>query len=187
MKRVLCTLSMFALSLSLTAQDASVEKSVFGIQTGLLGVWAHNETKLADQFSLRTEIGLDTGIFGGSNFDDTSFVMAPVITLEPRWYYNLDKRLSKSKNISGNSGNFLSLKTSYLPDWFLISNTDNFNVEDQISIIPTWGMRRTIGKHFVYETGIGFGYRRIFVKNAGVSNGISEGALNVHLRIGYRF
>ncbi len=44
--------------------------------------------------------------------------MTPVITAEPRWYYNLNKRVSKSKNIEGNSGNFISLKTSYHPDWF---------------------------------------------------------------------
>jgi hypothetical protein len=26
---------------------------------------------------------------------------------------------------------------------------------NQISIIPTWGIKRNIGNHFTYETGIG--------------------------------
>jgi hypothetical protein len=48
--------------------------------------------------------------------------MTSVLTADPRWYYNLNKRVSKSKSIDRNSRNFHSLKTSYHPDWFVISN-----------------------------------------------------------------
>ena len=48
------------------SQNASVEESIFGIQTGILGIWAHNESKLGNSIALRTELGLDAGIFGGS-------------------------------------------------------------------------------------------------------------------------
>jgi hypothetical protein len=164
-----------------------VEKSTSGIQTGFLGIWAHNEAKLSNQIVLRSEVGFDSGIFGGSLYEGTKFLFAPVITLEPKWYYNLNRRSSKSKNISGNSGNFVSLKASYNPDWFVISNYDDISVINQISIIPTWGVRRIIGKHFHYETGIGLGYRYIFAKSAGYLQNNSGAALNLHLRIGYRF
>lgn len=187
MKKVLLTLTLFGLAFISKAQDASVEKSTSGIQTGILGIWAHNEAKLSNQIALRSEIGFDSGIFGGSFYDGTGFLLAPVITLEPKWYYNLNKRSSKSKRISGNSGNFVSLKSSYNPDWFVISNYDNISVVNQISIIPTWGIRRNIGEHFNYETGIGLGYRYIFAKSAGYFENESEAALNLHLRIGYRF
>jgi hypothetical protein len=70
--------------------------------------------------------------------------MTPVITAEPRWYYNLNKRVNKSKRIDGNNGNFISLKTSYHPDWFVISNYDNINIISDISLVPTWGIRRNI-------------------------------------------
>ena len=33
-------------------------------------------------------------------------------------------------------GHFISLKTSYHPDWFVISNTGNISVISDISIIP---------------------------------------------------
>ena len=46
------------------SQDASVEQSTFGIQTGVLGVWAYKETKLSNQIALRTEIGMDAGFWG---------------------------------------------------------------------------------------------------------------------------
>ena len=187
MKKTILTLALISLTLTVKSQNASVEKTVFGIQTGFLGIWVHNETKLTNQIALRSEIGFDSGIWGGDFYDKMGFLMTPVITAEPRWYYNLNKRVSKSKRIDGNSGNFISLKTSYHPDWFVISNYDNINIISDISIVPTWGIRRNIGKHFNYETGIGIGYRYIFAKQAGYLENESEATLNLHLRIGYRF
>ncbi|RZK09618.1 MAG: hypothetical protein EOO46_13300 [Flavobacterium sp.] len=175
------------LALSVKGQNASVERSIFNIQAGTFGIWINNEAKLSNHIALKSELGLDAGIFGGSLYEKTGFLLTPVITLEPRWYYNINKRNSHSKNISGNSANFLSLKTSYNPDWFIISNADNLKVVNQISMIPTWGIRRVIGKHFNYEAGFGIGYRYIFAKSAGYLQDESEVAVNVHLRIGYKF
>ncbi len=127
MKRITLTFVLFAVSFFALSQSASVEKSTFGIQTGLLGIWMHNESKLSNEFALRSEIGLDAGFFGGGFNDGNKFLLTPVITIEPRWYYNLDKRISKSRNISGNSGNFISVKTSYHPDWFCLSHCDEFS------------------------------------------------------------
>ncbi|WP_297868340.1 hypothetical protein [uncultured Flavobacterium sp.] len=187
MKKTIWSLVVLCFSITIKSQNASVEKSVFGIQTGFLGIWVHNESKLSNQIALRSEIGFDSGIWGGDFYDKTGFLMTPVITAEPRWYYNLNTRVSKSKKIDGNSGNFISLKTSYHPDWFVISNYDNLAIISDISIVPTWGIRRNIGKHFNYETGIGLGYRYIFAKQAGYLKNESDAALNLHLRIGYRF
>lgn len=164
-----------------------VEKSVFGIQTGFLGVWVHNESRLSNSIALRSEIGLDTGISGGDVYGDVSVFYGPVITLEPRWYYNLDKRKSKSKRTDGNSGNFISIKTSYHPDWFTINKPNNVIFLSDISIVPTWGIRRNIGKHFNYETGIGVGYAHVFKKDNVVLHDDPDVAVNLHLRIGYRF
>src|SRR5215218_1139329 len=127
MKKI-TTLVFVSLSIFSNAQDVSVEKTVFGIQTGFLGLWVHNESKLTKALTLRSELGFDSGIWGGDFYDKTGFLMTPVLTLEPRFYYNLNKRDSKSKVITNNSGNFISLKTSYHPDWFVISNYKNVNI-----------------------------------------------------------
>lgn len=187
MKKLIFIWLLCGAVLTVKSQNASVEKSTLGIQTGVLGLWFHSENKLNDQIALRSEVGLDAGIFGGSRYyDGTGFLLFPTITLEPRWYYNLDKRLSKSRNISGNAGNFVSLNTSFVPDWFVISNYDNISVINQLSIIPTWGIRRNIGNHFNYEVGFGIGYSYAFAKNAGYANNEGEVAVNLHLRIGYK-
>jgi hypothetical protein len=187
MKRLLLILSFFIFSLNVNSQTTSVEQSTYGIQSGILGLWLHNETALSNQIALRSELGFDTGLFAGSYYDKVGFLLAPVITLEPRWYYNLNKRQRKSRRTDGNSGNFLSLKTSYHPDWFVISNYENIRVISDISIIPTWGIRRHLGDHFTYETGIGLGYKYTFAKEAGYLENEGDAAINLHLRLGYRF
>ncbi len=192
MKSIFLVLVFFAATLSSTAQDksASVEKSTFGIQTGILGIWVHNESKLSNSITLRSELGLDAGFSVNDNFvGDDIFALIPAITLEPRWYYNLNKRVSKSRRIDGNSGNFIALKISYHPDVIVYSNqnTDNINFISDISIIPTWGIRRNIGKHFNYETGIGIGYVRFLEDVKSTSLSKNEVGVNLHLRIGYRF
>ncbi|WP_430409383.1 hypothetical protein [Kordia sp.] len=142
--------------------------------------------KLSNSIALRSEIGFNSGIWGEDFYDGTGFLLTLVLTMEPRFYYNLNKRAKKSHRIDGNSGNFISLKTSYHPDWFVISNTENIRIVSDISIIPTWGIRRNIGKHFNHETGLGIGYRYTFAKQAGFLEDESEIDVNLHLRIGYR-
>lgn len=183
MKKILLILLLCGFNLIAKAQDVSVEKSTFGIQTGLLGLWLHNEAKISSEIALRTELGFDSGLFDVRVYD--VFLMAPVIILEPRWYYNLNKRSLKGKNTAGNSGNFISLKTGFTPDWFVISNYDYVSVPNQLAFIPTWGIRRNIGSHFNYEAGFGLGYKYVFAK--GYLNNGSEAAVNLHLRIGYTF
>ncbi len=170
------------------AQNTSVEKSIWGIQTGFLGIWVNNELKLSESFALRSEIGLDLDVFGSDFGDIKTYLTYPVITIEPRWYYNFKKRVKKTKRTDGNSGNFIALKTSYHPDWFVISHYENISIISDLSIVPTWGIRRNIAKHFNYETGIGIGYRYLFYSNH-TNYRENEGELwfNLHLRIGYKY
>ena len=183
MKKLVISLVLCSITLFTNAQNESVEKSIFGVQTGILGIWVHNEVRLSNRIALRSEIGLEGGI------TDNNFFMVPGFSVEPKFYYNLSKRFSKSKDISGNSGNFISLNTSYHPDWFVISGSDNYDVSNQITVVPTWGMRRNIGTHFNYELGIGIGWSH---KSSGEVDyyqpvEVNEVAVNLLTRIGYRF
>ena len=186
MKKTLLTLILCGLTLIAKSQNTSVEKSTYGLQTGILGIWAYNEAKLSNNIALRTEVGFDFGIWESTFYDDAPFLLTPVIVIEPRFYYNLKKRSNESKRIDGNSGDFIALKMGYHPDWFVLFNTDNVPVVCDFSIIPTWGIRRNIGKHFNYEAGIGVGYSYTFAERAGYAKDESGIELNMHLRIGYR-
>jgi len=187
MKYRILIVSLF-ISIISYSQIEDIQKSVYSIQTGLLGVWFSNETNLSNKLFLKSEIGLDSGFFGGVKYNNgNGFMLTPVITIEPRYYYNLTKRKDKSLNTKYNSANFISLKLNYNPDWFIISNYKNISLLNQISIIPTWGIKRNIYKHLQIETGAGLGYRYIFKDNYKGNYSKNKLLFNFHLRLGYSF
>ncbi|MBC8644496.1 hypothetical protein H9W95_11730 [Flavobacterium lindanitolerans] len=59
----------------------------------------NNESRLSEKVTLKTEIGLD--VFTQKNNDNEGSVdfdaLVPVITFEPRWYYNLEKEALREK------------------------------------------------------------------------------------------
>jgi len=128
-------------------------------------------------------MGFDCSIYAGGS----GYFLNPVITLEPRWYYNMDKRQKKSRRTDDNIGNYITIRTSYHPDLFIISNYRNVSVIPDIMLVPTWGIRRSLGKHFNYEAGAGVGYIYYFDKSVGFQENSGEVAINLHLRLGYVF
>jgi hypothetical protein len=181
MKKIIFICTVLLLSFKATAQNPGVEKSMFSIQTGFLGAWVNNEVRLSNEISLKSEFGLDAGLRGCSDCD-IQYVLAPVLTLEPRWYYNIAERSAKGKITKSNSATFVTVGFTYYPDWFVISNATATNIENQISIIPKWGIKRTIANsNFNYELGFGIGKRYYFDAQEW------ETAANLLLRIGYTF
>jgi hypothetical protein len=167
--------------------DTSVESRIYGVQTGFFGAWFYNEIGLSNSIALRLEAGLDGGIESSFLMED-QLVAFPVFTIEPRWYYNLHRRVEKSKRIDANSGNFISIKTSFRPDLFILGGDDRVSIIPDLQIIPTYGLRRNLGQHFNYEVGFGIGYVRYFEpKNVILIGDRSDVAVNLLLRIGYRF
>ena len=147
---------------------------------------------MSNEIALRTEVGFDLGLFDTFLIPgDVQTIWVPVISLEPRWYYNLNRRIRKGKRITRNTGNFLSLSVTYHPDLFVLNINDprDIRIRDQIAIVPTYGLRRSLGKHFSYEFGIGFGYRHVFEERQGTFTrpGYSDLTGNLLLRIGFDF
>ena len=68
-----------------------------------------------------------------------------------------------------------------------MSSEDIFNVICYISIILTWCIRGNLCNHFNYEAGFGVGYVHYFKEDNAVLLFESGVAVNLHLRIGYRF
>ena len=186
MKKIFIILILYGLTCQVKSQPASVITTTFGIQTGFLGIWVHNESRIADHVALRSELGFDAGLQGGTHAK-TEYILSPVISLAPRWYYNLDRRNSKGKRTEGNSGNFISLKLRYYPDWFNISSSDIFNVRRNIALVPTWGIRRNIGGHLTTEAGAGVGYLCYLSRDQHARSRTFYLTFDLLLRVGYRF
>ena len=180
-KIVLCVLILCCASWVKAQEYIGVNRSIWEIQGTILGTYLHNESRLAKSITLRTEVGLDMGEWYDSHGTyNTSFVIVPALTLEPRYYYNLNKRHAKSKRIDNNSGNFLAFKiecrSGIIPNDKSITNTHG-----DISFTPMWGLRRHFKKiNFNYELGGGIRYRYWF-------NNSGEFLPFIHLRVGYTF
>lgn len=173
MKKNILALIIFT-SLFSYSQENSVSKNIKGLQLGIYGIWAYNETKLVENLVLRNEIGIDVSF--GKNF----LIANPSITFEPKWYYNANKRKRKGKNIKNNSANFLSIQAKYYFNNFISNNIDreDLNQNKILKTNLTWGIRRSISETLNYETGIGLGIQRDFIEDQ------FEPSLNIHLRFG---
>lgn len=193
MKNIKLLLGAVALCVTInaTAQDttATVEKSLFNVQAGPVGIWVSNELRLADQFALRTEIGLDLWTYDTYNDGPDGAFLAPSIAVEPRWYYNLKKRAAKGKNTAKNSANIIAIAVELYPDTFTIGGHPEYvSIPNQLTIVPKWMMRRHIGNsNFNYEFGGGIGYIGYLSDTKTNMNYGSDVAIDVHARIGYTF
>ncbi|WP_158712778.1 hypothetical protein [Parabacteroides pacaensis] len=98
------------------------------------------------------------------------------IRVEPRFYYNLQKRHRKEKRTWSNSGGYLSTEFAYN---FPIAITHGVKATSVYSIIPYWGFRR-VWNHFLLDLAGGVGY-------LGTFNGQSAVAISLRLGIGYKF
>lgn len=185
MIKILCSILLCLTIQTSYSQNEGIERSIFNAQSGFFGIWINHEFRIFSEVALRTEIGLNSFFRDcsrrGCSDCDIRYGLVPVINLEPRWYYNIDKRNSKNRGLN-NSANFLTLGIKYDPDWFAILKTDSARLSSQIAIVQKWGIRRNIGNsNFNYEAGIGIGFRYYVHQNDLMPEA------DLHLRIGYAF
>lgn len=183
--KLLSCIVICLITLCSKAQDAGVEYLTGGVQVGFAGAWVTLETGLDNQLVFRAEAGIDAGYIGGNFTEYNGNTYTTVITVEPRYYYNFLKRDAAGKNTTKNSANFISVRLNYHTDVVTITDRDKSRIPEDISIIPTWGIRRHIGSYLNYELGIGAGYQRGFIKLENYSRNTSDFVVNLHLRIGF--
>jgi hypothetical protein len=175
------------------AEKVSVEKNLYGAQLGYPSASFYYETQLQRKITLRTEIGLtletSTKDYADPAMkDEYSTLIVPYLTLEPRWYYSLDRRKRLGKKTYNNSSNYVSLATSYISAKTPIINNDDFDVASAITIIPKYGIRRAFAKHFNYEFSGGIGYQyNVFSKTDGCNCDHNNTTIDLQIRIGYDF
>jgi len=174
-------------------EKVSVEKNLYGVQLGLVSTSFYYETQLQRKITLRAEIGLVLG-YATRDYEDpaiedeSSTLIVPYVTLEPRWYYGLDRRKRLVKKTYNNSSNYVSLATSYMSNKTPIMNNGDFDVVSAITVVPKYGIRRAFAKHFNYEFSAGVGYQyNVFSNASGCNCDHNDVALDIQARIGYDF
>lgn len=173
---------VLAITLLIKSSNAqTVDQSINGVQLGFLGVWLHNESKINTHWAFRTEIGYEASIMEDNEFP----LFLPVVSIEPRWYYNSRKRQGNSNNTFHNSTNFATMAIRYYPEILGASSYRYSELDGGLFLIPSWGIRRNISYRMNYELGVGAGIDIYEL----ITNYRSETdfMFNLHIRIGYKF
>ncbi len=86
---------------------------------------------------------------------ETNFGINPVLRGQYRYYYNMERRLRKKKNISGNSGNYVAALVAYQHGHPLIGN---LYTSTTMGVGPVYGLQRTYKRGFFYRLEGGVNY-----------------------------
>lgn len=90
--------------------------------------------------------------------ENSNFILltSPFLRGQYRYYYNLEKRKIKGKNISNNSGNFIAINSSYY--FRAINNNEFAHAYDGLTLGGIWGFQKTYSGNFNMSANAGLGY-----------------------------
>ena len=167
----------------LFASGLYAQENVKSVRAGLLGVWFQYENAISELGVMDYEIGYIGGLYGSGNKVNVVFTTA--LSIEPKWYYNLNRRLKKEKNTRNNTGNYLSVEFQYIPNWLTSTNVRTQPFEDpgvaiSYTFVPKYGFRRSFSDKFNFEFAFGIG-------NTWYEDQSSEIAAALDIKFGYIF
>ncbi len=152
-KLIICFCLFYALTLKAQA-EAKVSTNLFKIDILTPGLTF--EKSINNNSTLLFDASTSIGYVEKNNAG--SIIMTSLLKTQYRYYYNFSNRLSKNKNITGNSGNFISAFSSYYFKPF--GNDNHVSGYDGLTIGSTWGLQRTYisGLNINLSTGLGYNF-----------------------------
>lgn len=144
-----------------TESDATVEKQQFAYN--LLTNFSY-EKGIGNKTTLRFSGPITGGVLYSKSSvtindyhheeSNWGYTIRPVIDMQIRHYYDLNKRLQNGKKVAHNSGNYIAgVVVAAGPS---ILKNDMFYVSDfTLTVGATWGIQRTYGERFMMNIGIG--------------------------------
>lgn len=152
-KKVIIFAILSAFSFSGYCQSENRIQNIHSGKLTILGASYAYEHSLFEQAVLNIELILIGG-FGNNYIYGEYWVVVPNIRIEPRYYYNFNKRILKEKNNLNNAANYIGLSIDYQPS---ISIGENAQATEYLSFVPKYGIRRNIFKFLYFEGAIGIG------------------------------
>jgi hypothetical protein len=159
MKKLIFTFFLITHVLFLTAQNNTSStdvRTLTKLDIGFQGVGFSVEPKISHNTTI--DVALGAGGFYEVwrdnfkyewNFTDPAFYAS----ITPKFYYNRTKRLRQGKTTNLNSGNYIGIRIKYTTG--SIINEDGFST---ILMNVHWGMQRSLGRKWIFNTNLGAGY-----------------------------
>lgn len=175
MKKIGIISVLFFFTIFVHAQKDKVQNT-HSAKATFIGLSYAKEQSISQKSTVNFEFMIAGG-FGSNYLSGDYWVIAPVMRVEPRYYYNYPKRIEKGKKTMNNSANYLSLSADYQ---FGESIGSNAQALQTFTVIPKWGLKRTIGNHFIFEFAVGIGAYTSEIE-------YWEPTFGLDLKIGYSF
>ena len=163
-----CFLLLITLVTTINAQetDALLEKGM--VKANLFFTPSINyEYNVYDNFTLKAEAGITPTYF--DIFGSKKVAFFQKYEAQGKYYYNLKKRVSKGKSVSGNSGNFVAAVYNYQNKEALFSEVSRST--DFSTLGGVWGFQRSYNSGLSLLFEIGFGYDFAYRSNGRDTNG----------------
>lgn len=182
MLRFIFTFFVISVFLSSNAQESDTQllkRSQFRANLYAIGVSFNYEHRIAKQTTINTEAELNHGFVlpqHSINGKDWAHIVFPGISAELRQYYNLRRRQEKNKQLTDNSGSFLSVTSGLrLPP----TVARNIVRQNSFFVIPAWGMQMSVANRTNLEGRVGYAFLY------GMKTQVWHAAPNIRLSIGY--
>lgn len=171
MKKSVVFFAILFTSLIYGQEESPSTEDIFGAQVGLIGGWIHYEKSFKNNFTADASVGYFGGFLQGTD-SKLDYVFTSSISVEPRYYYNFNKRVEKGKRTTNNAANFLAVNLSYIPDIGTTTNRSNVSIDPSFIILPKYGLRRTLSNVLNFHFAAGIGYQWSTRNSDGVTLGI---------------
>jgi len=117
------------------------------------------ERKLADEFTFEAGVDFSFDIYYADEdaLEDYALVVNPTFHFEPRYYYNLERRYERGRNVTNNSASYIGIYSELRLDPIIEENKGYWPVYDRFKIGPVWGIQRNLGRRGYINFNLGYG------------------------------
>lgn len=178
-RKIALLVFLFLCSISFSqSNDTPPLTSFTRVNLGPHGLELTNELPISKNLVWGNSFGLGMGSHVLKNSVRYTFALevpVPFLKSELKYFYSREKRANKNRSTLNNSGNYIGLQAKYS-----FGNSKYYDLNQTLLTELHWGIQRPLGKRFIFDVHIGFGYISDFK--------FSEGSLSptFGLRFGYK-
>jgi len=161
MKKTLLVILLLALGFNASAQETNNNLDKFGkFELGFHGLSFGYELPISNKFVWENALGAGLGM--NAENSSVSYTLdfirpVPFFKSKLKFVYNINKRIEKEKVTVNNSGNYVALQTKYS-----FGKSGSFTYNPALLTEVHWGIQRSLGGNFIFNTHIGLGFVRDF-------------------------
>lgn len=139
--------------------DPTLAKEIHKVSLFPLG-YAY-ERRINEEFTFQTGIdfSLDSYFEDYDETDNYALIVNPTIHFEPRYYYNMERRYKRGRNVNFNAASYLGIYAEYTFNPLVDEYHDYHPTLDRFKIGPAWGLQRNLGRRGYLNFNLAYGLR----------------------------